>query len=119
MGNCIPSTTVSRVALQLISFFFGMFGIDRFVMGQWCLGLLKLFSLGGLGIWYLIDLFGHLIEGIMKKTSSFMGKNTFTDIDAGFTCGIILLVLVIILPTFSGIGVHSSLSNAKLKKNMP
>jgi len=40
----------------LLSIFVGTLGIDRFYLGYVGLGLLKLFTAGGCGIWWLIDL---------------------------------------------------------------
>jgi len=39
----------------LLSIFVGQFGIDRFYMGYIGLGILKLVTVGGCGIWWLID----------------------------------------------------------------
>jgi hypothetical protein len=39
----------------LISFVVGILGVDRFYLGYTGLGILKLVTLGGCGIWALID----------------------------------------------------------------
>ena len=41
----------------VLSVFFGHFGVDRFYVGDIGLGIVKLLSLGGFGIWWIIDLF--------------------------------------------------------------
>jgi TM2 domain-containing membrane protein YozV len=39
----------------LLSFYLGWLGIDRFYLGYIGLGVLKLVTLGGCGIWALLD----------------------------------------------------------------
>lgn len=40
---------------MVLSLLFGLLGFDRFYLGYWGLGMLKLITLGGLGIWWLLD----------------------------------------------------------------
>ncbi|WP_263352004.1 NINE protein [Acidicapsa acidisoli] len=46
-----------RVRILVISVFLGAFGIDRFLVGDIGLGLLKLLTGGLLGILWLVDIF--------------------------------------------------------------
>ncbi|MFH1436083.1 MAG: TM2 domain-containing protein [Pseudomonadota bacterium] len=52
----------------LLSFFLGWLGIDRFYLGYYALGAIKLITLGGFGIWSFIDLI--LIGGGSLKDSN-------------------------------------------------
>ena len=47
---------VDWLVCLLMSIFFGWLGVDRFIMNKVGTGLLKLFTFGGLGIWWVIDL---------------------------------------------------------------
>lgn len=59
---------VDWILALLMSIFFGSIGIDRFIMGHVGLGILKLITFGGCGIWSLIDIIliatKHKFEGV-------------------------------------------------------
>jgi TM2 domain-containing membrane protein YozV len=63
--------TKSKVRLAIVSqfFFFGLLGLDRCYMEQWGLGALKLLTMGGFGIWALIDFVAVFVNMMQSSTS--------------------------------------------------
>lgn len=61
----VGSPTKSRTAAYLLSWLLGWLGIDRFYLGYVGLGILKLVTLGGFGIWAMVDLI-LIGAGVMK-----------------------------------------------------
>ena len=52
----------------LLSIFVGSLGVDRFYLGHTLLGVLKLVTFGGCGIWWLIDLI-LIVTGSMTDSN--------------------------------------------------
>lgn len=53
-------------AAIIISVLVGYYGIDRMYIGDITLGILKLLTCGGMGIWWIIDLF-LIIDATKQK----------------------------------------------------
>lgn len=51
----------------LLCFFLGVFGIHRFYVGKTGTGILQILTLGGLGIWVLIDLVMIIVGAFTDK----------------------------------------------------
>lgn len=64
-GN--PVSEKSRLAAALLCWFLGVFGVHRFYVGKIGTGVLMLVTLGGLGIWALIDFIMILVGSFKDK----------------------------------------------------
>ncbi len=62
-----PAEGKSWIAALLLCFFFGVFGAHRFYTGHTGLGIAQLLTLGGCGIWALVD-FILIIVGAFKDS---------------------------------------------------
>ncbi len=54
--------------ILIVSLLGGSLGIDRFLIGDTGLGIAKLLTCGGLGIWSIVDLF--LIMGVTRERNT-------------------------------------------------
>ena len=54
-GESKMERKVNKIVFLIVAFFAGSIGADRFIRGQIGLGVLKLITIGGIGIWSLID----------------------------------------------------------------
>ena len=57
----------SWLATLLLSIFLGELGIDRFYLGKVGTGILKLITLGGFGVWWLIDVILVIASAMRDK----------------------------------------------------
>lgn len=64
-GN--PVSDKSRLAAALLCWFLGIIGVHRFYVGKVGTGIAMIFTLGGLGIWVLIDLIMILVGSFKDK----------------------------------------------------
>ncbi|GGF27953.1 TM2 domain-containing protein [Echinicola rosea] len=62
---------------QVVSIVGGQMGIDRFMVGDVGLGVLKLLTCGGMGIWAIIDWF--MIQGIVREKNGMKLKETLAS----------------------------------------
>ena len=57
MANMLLAQLKAPTISLVLSILLGGYGIDRIYIGEVGLGILKLLTCGGLGVWWLIDLF--------------------------------------------------------------
>jgi len=81
--------------LLYFSFWLGFLGVDRFYVGKVGTGILKLLTLGGLGIWWLVDLIVVASGKFTDASGQFVEKQGKVIKHLGICLGICFIVLVI------------------------
>jgi TM2 domain-containing membrane protein YozV len=56
LDSSTKTNSIDWLALFLLTFFVGVLGVHRFYVGKIGTGVLMLVTLGGLGVWFLVDL---------------------------------------------------------------
>jgi hypothetical protein len=69
-----PISPNSRSAAAILCFFLGALGIHRFYVGKVGTGIAMIFTLGGLGIWSLIDFIWILVGTFKDKTGRILAN---------------------------------------------
>ena len=67
LNSTSSTTSTDWLTLFLLTFFVGVLGVHRFYTGKIGTGFLMLITLGGFGIWFLVDL-------ILVVTGQFTNK---------------------------------------------
>ena len=65
LQNQRSASTLNWQTALLLSIFLGWLGVDRFYSGRISLGILKLLTLGGYFVWWIVDIV-LLLQGRMK-----------------------------------------------------
>ncbi len=87
----IPHYPKNYALALLLCCFLGMFGIHRFYTGYKRLGFIQLFTLGGFGIWWFIDLVSMCFNSYRDKYGIEMEEYN------GTLAGLVLMGYVIAL----------------------
>ena len=67
LSSTSSTTSTDWLTLFLLTFFLGVLGVHRFYTGKIGTGFLMLITLGGFGVWFLVDL-------ILVVTGQFTNK---------------------------------------------
>ena len=90
-----PVNTTALVVIESLGL--GIFGVDRFYAGDVGLGLLKLFTLGGLGIWAFVDYIIVMIKALTKDVhGTLFGRPIEGDPSTAFVVALVFLLLSVV-----------------------
>ena len=112
----------SKLVLLIISSLgLGLAGIDRFYAGDITLGIIKLFTVGGVGIWAFIDWVLIIVNALTRSRKGLFGITKWNDLkneDLIFYLALIIVIFHIalfvlnrsVLGTFS-VSITNTMSN--------
>lgn len=105
------SNVKSKVVLIVLTCIgLSFFGIDRMYAGQVWLGILKLVTLGGLGIWYFVDFLIVIINALSKSESGVFGITKWSDnLNKAFYVALVLVIIKVIVIAITMIYIHHSM----------
>ena len=69
-----PASPRSRLAAVLLAWLFGVFGVHRFYVGKGGTGILMILTLGGLGIWVLVDMIMILVGSFKDEQERYLSN---------------------------------------------
>jgi TM2 domain-containing membrane protein YozV len=69
--EAVASSGKSQIAALLLCWFVGVIGVHRFYLGYTWQGIVQILTLGGLGIWTLIDFIRIIIGDLQPKNGSY------------------------------------------------
>ena len=79
-GNVIIENRKSKIVLILLTLTgLSFFGLDRMYSNQIGLGVLKLFTAGGFGIWYIIDAINVIFNALTRSQEGLFGITGWND----------------------------------------
>lgn len=106
----VGSSDKSFIATWLLSWLLGFFGVDRFYLGKIGTGVVKLITLGGFGVWWLVDLIitltGNATDAQGRKVRG-LGKEPMI---AWIVTGAVI-VLGILVNAINGAGASSDVAS--------
>ncbi len=70
----IRSSDKDRIVALILCYFLGFLGVHRFYVGKASSGIVQMLTLGGLGIWVMIDLISIFCGAFQDKEGRFLRK---------------------------------------------
>ena len=97
-GNMLVENKKSKLVLILLTMTgLSFFGLDRIYANQIGLGVLKLFTAGGFGIWYIIDAINVIFNALTRSQEGLFGITGWNDdVNTAFNVTVVIILLHIL-----------------------